>query len=68
MVKLVLLFIKTRFRKQEQWYTWRHYLFIFGCRTTLSGDLSSSGVVGPLVEASSLDSFQADLGESGKGI
>ena len=37
-------------------------------QTTLSGDLSSSGVVGPLLEASSLDSFQADLGESGKGI
>ena len=38
------------------------------CRTTLSGDLSSSGFVDLLLEASSLDSFQADLGESGKGI
>ena len=38
------------------------------CRTTLSGDLSSSGVVGPLLEASILDSFQADLGESSTGI
>ena len=38
------------------------------CRTTLSGDLSSSGFVDPLLEASSLDSFQADLGESGKDI
>ena len=38
------------------------------CPTTLSGDLSSLGFVGPLLEASSLDSFQADLGESGKGI
>ena len=40
----------------------------FVCRTTLSGDLSSSRVDGPLLEASSVDSFQADLGESGKGI
>ena len=38
------------------------------CRTTLSGDLSSSGVVGRLLEASNLDTFQTDLGESGKGI
>ena len=38
------------------------------CRITLSGDLSSSGVVGPLLEVSSLDSFLADLGESGKFI
>ena len=38
------------------------------CRTTLSGDLSSSGFDDPLLEASSLDSFRADLGESGKGI
>ena len=38
------------------------------CPTTLSGDLSSLGFVGPLLEASSLDSFQTDLGESGKGI
>ena len=38
------------------------------CRTTLSGDLSSLGFDDPLLEASSLDSFRADLGESGKGI
>ena len=38
------------------------------CQTTLSGDLSSSGFVDPLLEPSSLDSFRADLGESGKGI
>ena len=37
-------------------------------RTTLSGDLSSSGFVDPLLETSSLDSFRADLGESGKDI
>ena len=37
------------------------------CRTTLSGDLSSSGYDNPLLEASCLDGFQADLGESGKG-
>ena len=37
-------------------------------RTTLSGDQSSSGFIDPLLEASSLDSFRADLGESGKGI
>ena len=40
----------------------------FVCQTTLSGDLSSSGLDDPLLEASSLDSFRADLGESGKGI
>ena len=38
------------------------------CQTTLSGDLSSSGFVDPLLEAYSLDSFQTDLGESVKGI
>ena len=37
-------------------------------RTTLSGDLSNSGFVDPLLEASSSDSFQADLGESGKAL
>ena len=44
------------------------YSLVLVCWTTLSGDLSSSGFDDPLLEASSLDSFRADLGESGKGI
>ena len=37
-------------------------LFPQVCRTTLSGDLGSLGFDDPLLEASSLDSFRADLG------
>ena len=54
--------------KQREFIPWM-FTFILMCRTTLSGDLSSSGVCdSPLLEASCLDSFWADLGESGKGI
>ena len=65
----ILQMINKRQLKKQMFLNLNAICFVWSlCRTTLSGDLSSSGFVRPLLEASSLDSFQADLGESGKGI